>query len=132
MVFSTPLRPGGLILRHRYHTLLGFGSCEITVGNQSLFDNFFTVGGSSEIRTRGGEEGERITDRDRERGEIEERGTFMCQGWPISSSLKCPTPKQQEEERLQLKVLLIKANPTLGSAKVNPDVPLLNLFSAHS
>ena len=24
MVFSTPLRPGGLILRHRYHTLLGF------------------------------------------------------------------------------------------------------------
>ena len=29
VVFSTPLRPGGLILRHRYHTLLGFGSCEI-------------------------------------------------------------------------------------------------------
>ena len=46
VVFSTPLRPGGLILRHRYHTLLGFGSCEITVGNQSLFDNFVSLLGA--------------------------------------------------------------------------------------
>ena len=39
--FRLLLRPGELILRHRYHTLLGFGSYEITVGNQSLFDFFF-------------------------------------------------------------------------------------------
>ena len=38
--FRLLLRPGELILRHRYHTLLGFGSCEITVGNQSLFINY--------------------------------------------------------------------------------------------
>ena len=50
MVFSTPfaarwLNPGAPLP----YTLLGFGSCEITVGNQSLFIIFFTVGGSSEI-----------------------------------------------------------------------------------
>ena len=52
--FRLLLRPGELILRHRYRTLLGFGSCEITVGNQSLFDIFFNFfsRGSSEIRTR--------------------------------------------------------------------------------
>ena len=30
-LFSTPVAA-----RHRYHTLLGFGSCEITVGTRSI------------------------------------------------------------------------------------------------